>query len=100
MPSATTITPARRVQGRLRVPGDKSIAHRYALIAALADGTSVLANYAPGADCHSTLTCLASLGVAIDEDRTTGTVSLVGRGFKAWRSPAGALDAGNSGTTM
>lgn len=98
--SSATISPAKRIQGRLQVPGDKSIAHRYALIAALADGTSRLTNYAPGADCHSTLGCLASLGVQVDENPETGTVTLVGRGFSGWRSPAGPLDAGNSGTTM
>ncbi len=102
MPSApaVTINPARRVSGRLEVPGDKSIAHRYALIAALADGPSRLTNFAPGADCHSTLSCLAALGVPIEEDLASRSVSLVGRGFHHWRSPAGPLDAGNSGTTM
>lgn len=98
--ASATIAPARSVRGRLRVPGDKSIAHRYALIAALVDGTSALANYAPGADCHSTLGCLAALGVQIEEDPAAGSVTLVGRGFERWRSPGGPLDAGNSGTTM
>lgn len=98
--ASATIAPARSVQGRLRVPGDKSIAHRYALMAAQVDGTSVLTNYAPGADCHSTLACLAALGVHIAEDPASGSVSLVGRGFERWRSPDGPLDAGNSGTTM
>jgi 3-phosphoshikimate 1-carboxyvinyltransferase len=97
--SAATITPARRLRGRLRVPGDKSIAHRYALFAAMAEGRSTLAYFAPGADCRSTLTCLRALGVEI-EDRPAGTVTLMGRGFGQLRSPAGTLDAGNSGTTM
>jgi 3-phosphoshikimate 1-carboxyvinyltransferase len=96
--SVATVTPARRVRGRLRVPGDKSISHRYALIAALADGTSQLLNYAPGADCHSTLACLRGLGVQVDEAGDTVTVH--GRGFRQFRSPAAALNAGNSGTTM
>ncbi|MGE3513187.1 MAG: 3-phosphoshikimate 1-carboxyvinyltransferase, partial [Vicinamibacterales bacterium] len=98
--TAVTISPARGVSGRLEVPGDKSIAHRYALIAALADGASRLSNFAPGADCHSTLGCLASLGVEIREDRHAKSVTLNGRGFRDWCSPAGPLDAGNSGTTM
>lgn len=102
MPSvaAVTINPARRVAGRLSVPGDKSIAHRYALIASLADGPSQLSHFAPGADCHSTLGCLARLGVEHREDRATRSVLLMGRGFARWRSPSGPLDAGNSGTTM
>jgi 3-phosphoshikimate 1-carboxyvinyltransferase len=96
---AATITPARRLEGRLSVPGDKSIAHRYALFAALADGPSMLRNFAPGADCRSTLTCLRWLGVSIEEG-PAGTITLLGRGLGQLRSPEGALDAGNSGTTM
>jgi 3-phosphoshikimate 1-carboxyvinyltransferase len=101
MPSSViaTITPARRVQGRLRVPGDKSISHRYAVLAALAHGRSRVLNYAPGADCRSTLACLRSLGVDILEEGST-TVTLLGRGSTGLRSPAAPLDAGNSGTTM
>jgi len=99
MPHSATITPARRLRGRLRVPGDKSIAHRYALLAALAEGRSTLAHFAPGADCQSTLACLRTLGVEI-EDTAPGTVTVLGRGFGQLRSPAAPLDAGNSGTTM
>ena len=97
--SATTITPARGLRGRLRVPGDKSIAHRYALFAALAEGRSTLTHFAPGADCRSTLGCLRALGVDLLE-RSDGTVTLLGRGLGQLRSPEGPLDAGNSGTTM
>src|SRR2546425_2438380 len=95
---AATITPARRVHGRLRVPGDKSISHRYALRAARADGRSDLRGSAPGADCRSTLGCLRRLGVEITED--TSAVIIVGRGLGQLRSPAEPLDCGNSGTTM
>src|SRR5947208_12452978 len=100
MPSVpvATITPARRVHGRLRVPGDKSISHRYAMLAALAEGRSELRNYAPGADCQSTLACLRALGVEITADRDL--ITLFGRGLRSFRSPAGPLDAGNSGSTM
>jgi 3-phosphoshikimate 1-carboxyvinyltransferase len=96
--SAATVTPARRVAGRIRVPGDKTISHRYALLAAFADGPSRLSNYAPGADCRSTLACLRGLGVTVEEGAETVTV--LGRGFERWRSPAAPLDAGNSGTAM
>src|SRR5262249_32126235 len=65
---------------------------------ALASGPSRLSNYAPGADCHSTLACLRALGVSILEDGTMVTV--MGRGLGRLGSPAGPLDAGNSGTTM
>ena len=94
-----TVAPARQLRGRLTVPGDKSIAHRYALFAALAEGRSTLTHYAPGADCRSTLACLRGLGVEVNED-VDGTITLLGRGFGQLRSPSGPLDAGNSGTTM
>ena len=101
MPSlpAVTILPARRLRGRLRVPGDKSISHRYALLAALAEGGSTLTHFAPGADCRSTLACLRRLGVEIEEG-PAGTVTLLGRGLGQLCSPGDALDCGNSGTTM
>jgi len=86
------------VRGRIRVPGDKAISHRYAILAALANGPSRLSNYAPGADCHSTLACLRALGVGITEDGTTVTV--MGRGMGRLGRPSNPLDAGNSGTTM
>src|SRR4029450_1798738 len=98
-PPPATVAPARRLRGRLRVPGDKSIAHRYALLAALAEGRSTLTHFAPGADCRSTLTCLRGLGVEVDES-PEGTVTVMGRGFGQLRSPVQPLDAGNSGTTM
>jgi 3-phosphoshikimate 1-carboxyvinyltransferase len=97
-PPTATIPQTRQIRGRLRVPGDKSIAHRYALLAALAQGPSSIAQFAPGADCRSTLACLAGLGVEIRE--ADGAITLMGRGLRGFRSPAAPLDAGNSGTTM
>jgi 3-phosphoshikimate 1-carboxyvinyltransferase len=96
---AATVAPSRRLRGRLRVPGDKSISHRYAILAALAHGPSTLSNYAPGADCRSTLACLRGLGVEAAEAQE-GTVTVMGRGLGGLRSPGAPLDAGNSGTTM
>jgi 3-phosphoshikimate 1-carboxyvinyltransferase len=98
-PLSATITPARGLRGRLRVPGDKSIAHRYALLGALADGRTTLDHFAPGADCQSTLACLQRVGVEI-EHTSGGSVSILGRGFGRLCSPDAPLDAGNSGTTM
>jgi 3-phosphoshikimate 1-carboxyvinyltransferase len=95
------IAPARSVRGRIQVPGDKSISHRYAILAALADGRSTITNYAPGGDCQSTLACLAALGVTIARDAgSAGRVSIVGRGLGGLQPPSTALDCGNSGTTM
>lgn len=101
MPSVVSaiITPGRRLRGRLTVPGDKSISHRYAILAALAAGRSELSNYAPGADCRSTLTCISRLGVDV-KDTSPGCVTVLGRGLGHLRSANGPLDAGNSGTTM
>jgi 3-phosphoshikimate 1-carboxyvinyltransferase len=81
------------------VPGDKSISHRYAIVAALAEGRSRLFGYSSGADCASTLGCLRTLGVDIVAE-ADGTIAVMGRGLGGFRSPAGPLDAGNSGTTM
>jgi 3-phosphoshikimate 1-carboxyvinyltransferase len=100
-PRATLVRPARAVRGTLRVPPDKSISHRYALLAAIADGRTVIDDYSTGADCLSTLAVLEALGVAVTRDATdTGLrVTLDGRpdGFLP---PSAPLDCGNSGTTM
>ncbi len=100
-----TIQPATRVRGVIRVPGDKSISHRYAILAALAGGDSVIANYAPGGDGASTLACLAALGVSIDRRAAPDAadpplVVVAGRGGPGLRPPTDSLDCGNSGTTM
>jgi len=86
------------VSGIVRLPGDKSISHRYAMLASIAEGPSTLMHFAASRDCHSTLECLKSLGVAIGEDGDTVTIR--GRGLRGLQEPKGLLDAGNSGTTM
>ena len=89
---------ARNVLGSLRVPGDKSISHRYAMLAALAQGRSKFENYSPGADCASTLGCMRSLGCVVERSED-GSVVIEGRGAQL-KSPVAALDCGNSGSTM
>ena len=79
------------------MPGDKSIAHRYAILATMAEGRSVIRGFAPGADCRCTLSCLAGLGGQFS--RSGDIVTVIGRGPVGFRSPEGPLDAGNSGTT-
>jgi 3-phosphoshikimate 1-carboxyvinyltransferase len=92
------IKPAARIRGTVSVPGDKSISHRAAIIAALADGPSQLANYSTSQDCASTLSCLRSLGVRIQQDDNEVRIDGVGtRGFRAATTP---FDCGNSGSTM
>jgi 3-phosphoshikimate 1-carboxyvinyltransferase len=107
MPTVTDapVRPARRVLGRVRVPGDKSISHRYALLAALANGRSRVHGYAPGADCAATLACLRALGVSIDAappppGLTVPSITIVGRGLRGLHAPGDVLDAQNSGTTL
>ena len=95
------IQPATRVSGRIRVPGDKSISHRYALLAALASGRTTLHNYAPGGDCASTLHCLDALGVEVQRAAASpSTVAITGRGLRGLTAPRTPLDCGNSGSTM
>lgn len=99
------VRPAAKMRGTLQVPGDKSISHRYALLAALASGESTLRGYAPGADCASTLQCLSLLGVSIrrppsPEPNEPPAVVIIGRGLRGLVAPATTLDCGNSGSTM
>ena len=100
-----SVSPAHRVSGALRVPGDKSISHRYALLSALADGRSTIANYAPGADCASTLACLSALGTIVSRTPAPRAddppiITIEGRGLRGLRPAEAALDCGNSGSTM
>jgi len=100
--SIEIVTPAARVEGRIALPGDKSITHRYAILAALAAGTSRFEGMSSGADASATLSCLRQLGVAVRE-RATSTgrvVEIDGRGLGALSAPASTLDAANSGTTL
>ena len=93
-----TVRPAGRLSGLVTLPGDKSISHRYAMIASLAEGPSKITNYSTGADCHSTLGCVQALGIGVEEQGTTVTIH--GRGLDGWTKPSGDLDAGNSGSTI
>ncbi|HYL86857.1 MAG TPA: 3-phosphoshikimate 1-carboxyvinyltransferase [Candidatus Angelobacter sp.] len=93
-----TIQPAKNLTGGVELPGDKSISHRYAMLAGLAEGTSELRHFSAAADCHSTLGCMSALGADVKIDRDT--VRVTGRGAQGLKSSWRALDAGNSGTTM
>src|SRR5262245_55114866 len=89
------VSPAKALGGIITLPGDKSISHRYGMLAASAEGTSTITNYSTGADCQSTLACMETLGAKIS--RNNGQVAIEGG---ALREPAGQLDAGNSGSTI
>src|SRR5437667_687992 len=94
----TRIRPAKRLAGSVRVPGDKSISHRYAMLAAIAEGPSEVHYFSSSADCRSTLACLEKLGARME--RKDETLTIQGGGLKGLRQPSGRLDAGNSGSTM
>jgi 3-phosphoshikimate 1-carboxyvinyltransferase len=93
-----TVEPARHLAGGVQPPGDKSISHRYAMLAGLAEGTSALRNFSAAADCHSTLGCMSALGAEVKVEKEL--VRVTGRGPRGLKSSWRALDAGNSGTTM
>src|SRR6202040_114593 len=93
-----TIHPVKALSGPLELPGDKSISHRYAMLAALADGTSEIRNFAAARDCHSTLGCMKALGADVKVEGTT--VKVTGRGLHGLKSSWRSLDAENSGTTI
>jgi 3-phosphoshikimate 1-carboxyvinyltransferase len=87
-----------RIRGNLRLPGDKSISHRAALLLALARGRARISNFSTSEDCARTLSCLNQLGVAIERDGREVTIE--GAGLEGLRAPATPLDCGNSGSTM
>jgi 3-phosphoshikimate 1-carboxyvinyltransferase len=93
-----TIHPAKHLTGGVAPPGDKSISHRYAMLSALAEGTTELRHFALAADCHSTLDCMSALGANVKVDKDV--VKVTGRGAEGLKSSWRALDAGNSGTTI
>ena len=91
------ITPVRNIAGSLSLPGDKSISHRYALLGGLAEGTTKLTNFSTGADCASSLGCVAALGARVTRQGTDVEIAGVGGQFHPSADP---LDCGNSGSTM
>ncbi|MEQ1758874.1 MAG: 3-phosphoshikimate 1-carboxyvinyltransferase [Vicinamibacterales bacterium] len=102
--TSVTVQPARAVRGSVRPPGDKSISHRYAMLAAVADGQTTINGYSTGGDCASTLACLKGLGVRVNElsrdDRDGLQIRVHGVGIHGLQAPTRTLDAGNSGSTM
>ena len=94
---ARLIRPARSLRGSLLLPGDKSISHRYAMLAGFAEGTSKIANFSTGADPHSSLACMKAMGAEVSTEGRAVTIN--GTGGRL-RQPEGDLDCGNSGSTM
>src|ERR1043165_6946737 len=90
------LNPARQINGRLQLPGDKSISHRAALIAALASGSSEVRNFSTARNCASTVACLRELGISVEQ---TGN-KLSFAGGEKLVTPQRPLDCGNSGSTL
>ena len=61
-----TVFPAKSIDGTITLPGDKSISHRYGMLGGIAEGVTTIHNYSTGADCQSTLDCMAALGAAVE----------------------------------
>jgi 3-phosphoshikimate 1-carboxyvinyltransferase len=96
------ITPASSIRGTVNIPGDKSVSHRYAMLAGIAKGDSEIYNYSTGADCQSTLACLSQLGVRHEFEEVEGRrlLKVHGVGSHGLQTSPSTLDAGNSGSTM
>lgn len=85
------------LRGTVSVPGDKSISHRCVMFGSIADGTTEIHNFLPGADCLATIQCFRTLGIEIEQKDSTVTVH--GKGLHGLSAPSHILDVGNSGTT-
>lgn len=96
--AAETVEPAKRVTGQVRVPGDKSIAHRALVLAALAQGESLIRGLPDGEDVRATVACLRGLGASVR--RRADAAEIDGAGLRSFATPHGILDCANSGTTM
>lgn len=101
--SKSTLTyvlqPGGSLNGRLRVPGDKSISHRAIMFGALAEGISQVSGFLEGQDSLATLHAFRAMGVSIS-DPVQGKLSIQGVGMHGLKEPAQPLDMGNSGTAM
>ena len=98
--STIVVRPAHSVRGVVRIPGDKSISHRYAMLAAIAEGTSRFHNFSAARDCASTLDCVAKLGCEWKRSNDAdGAIEVPGIGPRL-KAPTETLDCGNSGSTM
>lgn len=98
MGAITLKTNQKSLTGKLEIPGDKSISHRSVMFGAIAHGETRVANFLPGDDCLSTISCFRKLGVSIEEKENE--LIITGNGFEGLREPEEILDVGNSGTTI
>jgi 3-phosphoshikimate 1-carboxyvinyltransferase len=93
------VQPVREVDGRVRVPGDKSISHRSVMLGGIAEGRTEVTGFLDGADCLATLEAFRAMGVQVDRHSDTA-LTVHGRGLHGLAAPAGVLDMGNAGTAI
>ena len=93
-----TIKPMKKLNGQIKIPGDKSISHRAVMFGSLAKGDTKISGFLTGDDCMSTISCFRKLGIDIDFDGENVTVH--GKGLHGLTAPTETLDVGNSGTTI
>ena len=94
-----TMTTSSSLKGEVKIPGDKSIAHRAIILNAIADGISRIDNFPLGGDCLNTIGAMRNLGVPIDVDLKKARVIVYGQGLRGLKMPSHPIDVGNSGTT-
>lgn len=97
--SAFNVKPATAVQGRIKVPGDKSISHRSLMLGGIAEGVTEVRGFLPSADCHATLSAQRAMGVSVEE-LGADHLRIHGVGLRGLRAPSGLLDMGNAGTAI
>ncbi len=93
--SRLTVFPGHPLRGEINLPGDKSISHRAALLAAMAEGESRIEHFLDSGVTRALLNALQQVGVAWQLDGETLTVQ-----GQPWRNPSAALNCGNSATTL
>lgn len=94
------VQPGGKLQGRIRVPGDKSISHRSIMLGSLAEGVTQVSGFLQGEDCLCTLQAFRQMGVQIEGPSLDGKVTIHGVGLHGLQAPSTDLEMGNSGTSM
>src|SRR3954470_25002209 len=97
--STPRFDPARRLEGELRPPADKSISHRAAIFGAMASAPVAVRNYLAAADTTSSLNAVRALGARVEENGDRA-LTITGVGPRGARMPDGPIDVGNAGTLM
>ena len=95
-----TISGGMNLQGKIKVPGDKSISHRSLIIGSIAQGETLIEGFLHSEDPLSTADCLRKLGVNIPDIKGGQPFTISGLGLDGFKEPKEILNCGNSGTTM